>query len=344
MPVRLQNRCKWEDEVYCTNTRESGVIPAFFLSSEKDRVYGMLVNGTGIYVCCKILKYRYHVIIFYFSAKDTKGRWAGLGEPLPDNGWYGSLAALPALYYRPYVVLSCQPVTHDTRRLVLRPKRDTRLLVPPGRHVQFRRTILLEDVVGDDDNSMEIIRSYTPVPRQFAEIKEVPEDSSSDNNLYFLVKIYPSGALTPTLGRLQPGDTLDVSDPAGNFIPSSAILASGQVAHVTVYLLAAGTGITPMLSILPTIQRAVAAALAAGQLRRVVLLYFNRSEQDIICRSELEEYATQHAWLEVTHVLSEDPTWAGRQGRVRRELLAEHMAVEVGRADIGTGNRQYCGA
>ena len=53
MPVRLQNRCKWEDEVYCTNTRESGVIPAFFLSSEKDRVYGMLVNDTGIYVVVK---------------------------------------------------------------------------------------------------------------------------------------------------------------------------------------------------------------------------------------------------------------------------------------------------
>jgi ferredoxin-NADP reductase len=284
---------------------------------------------------------------FPFSAKETSGRWPGLGSPLADNGWYGSLAAVGSLstgdpYYRPYVVANISSVTPDTVRLVLRPKGGDNLLhllVPPGRHVQFRRTVRLEE--GEDsDNSMVLVRSYTPVPAQFMDVGNVDllDERSSKYNLCFLIKIYPTGALTPCLGHLQPGAVIDVSDPSGDFV-APHVIGDDQIGNVVIYLLAAGTGITPMLSILPTIQRDVDAVAVAGRRRVVVLLYFNRRERDIICRELLEQFAAEHSWLEVTHVLSEEPAWPGHQGRVRRELLHEFVETAVGnRPCLGIAN------
>jgi ferredoxin-NADP reductase len=85
---------------------------------------------------------------------------------------------------------------------------------------------------------MEISRSYTPV-RLFHTVEETPSLS-----LHFLIKVYPEGALTPQLGKLSPGDQVCVSDHTGSF--STDKLSSCQ----SIYLLAAGTGCTPIFSLL----------------------------------------------------------------------------------------------
>jgi cytochrome-b5 reductase len=157
--------------------------------------------------------------------------------------------------------------------------------------VQFRRTVPVQ-LDSESNSTIELVRSYTPVPSQFT--KDAVGEKSCGSELYFLIKIYPNGALTPILGRLQPGDTIDISDPAGNFVPSFVSLESDKISDAAIYLFAAGTGITPMLSILPLIQQSAGATQAAGKIRQVVLLYFNRKELDIISRSELERYATQY--------------------------------------------------
>jgi 3-ketosteroid 9alpha-monooxygenase subunit B len=71
--------------------------------------------------------------------------------------------------------------------------------------------------------------------------------------------------------HLRPGDELDVLPPAGTFSPASL---DGDL-----LLLAAGSGITPVISILKS-------ALTAGR-GRVVLIYANRDERSIIFSEQL---------------------------------------------------------
>ncbi len=229
---------------------------------------------------------------------------------------------------------SSTPVTHNAVCLVLRSSNknghQNYLRVRAGQHVQFRRTIQLKD--DGSESSFDLIRSYTPVPVQFTPPNgKEGQTTASDNDLYFLIKIYLNGALTPALGLLRAGDTIDISDPSGDFI-LSPVIGNDQNKGVVLYMLAAGTGITPMLSILPAIRQKIAAT--NGCPHRVVLLYFNRTQRDIIGRAELERFAAQNCWLEITHVLSEeeDESWVGPRGRVRKELLAEHIGSEVGDA------------
>jgi len=232
------------------------------------------------------------------------------------------------------MVASSTHATHDTVCLVLRPSnkngRHNYLRFRAGQHVQFRRTIQLKD--GGGESSFDLIRSYTPVPVQFTHPNgKEGQATASSSDLYFLIKIYLNGALTPALGLLRPGDTIDISDPSGDFI-LSPVIGNDLNKEVVLYMLAAGTGITPMLSILPVLRQKINAANRC--LHRVVLLYFNRTQRDIIGRGELERFAAQNCWLEITHVLSEeeDESWVGPRGRVRKELLAEHIGSEVGDA------------
>ncbi|MDN4172176.1 2Fe-2S iron-sulfur cluster-binding protein [Nocardioides sp. SOB77] len=105
------------------------------------------------------------------------------------------------------------------------------------------------------------------------------------------------------------GHELEVLPPAGTFVPRSL--------DVDLLLLAGGSGITPVMSILTT-------ALHAGT-GRATLVYANRDESSVIFRDELVTLAAAHPdrltvlhWLESVQGL---PTEAGL-----RSVLAAHAA------------------
>ena len=140
---------------------------------------------------------------------------------------------------------------------------------------------------------MEISRSYTPV-RLFQTVEDIP-------SLHFLIKVYPEGALTPQLGNLSPGDQVCVSDHTGSL--SMAKLPSCQ----NIYKLAAGIGCTPIFSLLHQLSQIKTEV-------RTKLLFFNKTQADIIWQKELADYQACHPWLSVIHVLSEEGEgWAGYQ-------------------------------
>lgn len=88
--------------------------------------------------------------------------------------------------------------------------------------------------------------------------------------------------------QLKRGDTLEVLPPAGVFTPRSL--------EDDFLLLAGGSGITPVFSILRS-------ALAAGQ-GRILLVYANRDERSVIFRQELSALAASHPHrLSVIHWL-----------------------------------------
>jgi cytochrome-b5 reductase len=59
----------------------------------------------------------------------------------------------------------------------------------------------------------------------------------------------------------------------------------------------------------------------------VSLLYGNRSEADILLRSELEEFQRRYPQnFEVKHVLSDpEDTWKGAKGFVSKDMLKSHF-------------------
>lgn len=88
--------------------------------------------------------------------------------------------------------------------------------------------------------------------------------------------------------RIKAGDRIEVMAPAGVFTP--------RTLEGDFLLLAGGSGITPVFSILRS-------ALARGQ-GRIVLLYANRDERSVIFRDELKALAAAHPTrLQVIHWL-----------------------------------------
>jgi 3-ketosteroid 9alpha-monooxygenase subunit B len=111
--------------------------------------------------------------------------------------------------------------------------------------------------------------------------------------------------------NVRPGSVLDLLPPAGTFVPQS--LAGDFL------LFAAGSGITPVISI-------VKSALAAGR-GRIVLIYANRDERSVIFGAELRRLAAtaQHRlvvvhWLDSLHGT---PTAAGLAALARPHASAE---------------------
>jgi ring-1,2-phenylacetyl-CoA epoxidase subunit PaaE len=119
---------------------------------------------------------------------------------------------------------------------------------------------------------------------------------------------------------VQPGDEAEVAPPAGSFTPD---LVAG--AHHA--LIAAGSGITPVLSI-------AASVLAAHPDTRVTLIYGNRRTDTVMFTEELADLKNAYGpRLHLMHVLSREPMAAeiatGRlDGPKLRALLGTLVDVE----------------
>ena len=112
--------------------------------------------------------------------------------------------------------------------------------------------------------------------------------------------------------HVRPGHRLRVLPPSGTFSPASL--------DADLLLLAAGSGITPVISI-------VRAALAQGT-GRVVLVYANRDEASVIFAAELAELAAAHpVRLQVVHWLESVRGLPGREEL--RDLAAPYLAWDA---------------
>jgi ring-1,2-phenylacetyl-CoA epoxidase subunit PaaE len=137
------------------------------------------------------------------------------------------------------------------------------------------------------------------------------------------VREVAGGAVSGWLIReLKPGDTLDVQAPSGSFTPD--LNDPGQ--HV---LIAAGSGITPMMSI-------AASVLAASDASTVTLLYGNRRSDTVMFADEVADLKDAYpARMSIIHVLSREAREVDLySGRLDRERLAELLPVTVDVASV----------
>lgn len=97
--------------------------------------------------------------------------------------------------------------------------------------------------------------------------------------LYFLIKEYNEGKLSHKLCSVNIGDKMNMSYPRGTF--NCNILKK----RVELILFAAGTGITPMTSL-------IAWTLNSTRLN-IKLIYFNKTENDILWRKQFDKLACE---------------------------------------------------
>ena len=224
-------------------------------------------------------------------AKLAPGRWKSLGRGLEDHLFHGPRHQLEPKY-QPWTLVRVEQVTHNTKLILLQPPPSLTQSTPAGHHVEVRAEV----------DEVPVMRSYTPVPP--LSVSPPPEEA---NWLRLMVKIYPMGELTPHLDTLHPGDELLVSEPRGSFQLSQLEERSGLL------MLAAGTGITPILSLFPRLK-------TANQQANLIL--FNRKERDIPWKEDIEKLT----FVRVEHVLSEQEEWTGMKGRISRDILASRIS------------------
>lgn len=141
--------------------------------------------------------------------------------------------------------------------------------LPVGKHLFLRAK----------DSNGYVMRAYTPVSSH----KEI-------GVIRLLIKVYfpnkdqPGGKMTTLLEQLKVGDPLEFKGPTGSFeYPGNgAVLSRGMKSTVRrFYMISGGSGITPCYQVLKSI------AEDSEDTTEAVLLFGNRYEGDILCKSEL---------------------------------------------------------
>jgi ring-1,2-phenylacetyl-CoA epoxidase subunit PaaE len=175
----------------------------------------------------------------------------------------------------------------------------------PGQHLTLRRT-------GGDQEER---RTYS--------LCSTPADLAERGALRIGVKRIPNGLFSGWLtGELQPGATIEVMTPAGRF---GTPVAPENDRHVC--CLAAGSGITPVLSIVTSILRTEPAS-------RVTLMYGNRTSNDVMFLEELADLKNSYpSRFTLLHVLSAEPQLSdlltGRIDEDKINVLLDGLCKDV---------------
>eukprot|EP00667_Euglena_gracilis_P012783 EG_transcript_13148 len=182
-------------------------------------------------------------------------------------------------------------LTADTVLLRLQAPTTGPLHVPVCGHVHIAAT---------DEDGRRTHRPYSPI-------------AVGEGWMEVLVKKYPGGVVSSYLHALDPGDVLQCRGP---FAPPF-VFSADQYRHIAI--LAAGTGITPFISLMN-------AALRQSPTCRVTLVACSRTEKDILLSQYLAQIMADHPKrFKVHHVISqpETPNELMARGRLdARHLLA----------------------
>jgi len=185
-----------------------------------------------------------------------------------------------------------EPQTHNTKTLRFQLPKERRFRAKPGQFLTFQWTI----------DGQRVLRSYT-----------ISSSPIHENYVEITPKRAENGCVSVFLNdRAKPGLRVEASGPYGRFFFDETL-------HKSVVLIAAGSGITPMISMVRYI----------GDLKLatpVTLLYCVRSAADIIFQNELERLTRSLLDFKYEVCLSQpDSTWKGRSGRLTEEFISQRV-------------------
>lgn len=189
--------------------------------------------------------------------------------------------------------LLCQHIydeTHDVKTFVFKTKTGALPNYISGQHLLFKLTIH-----GKQLNAIYTLSSSPTRPESIMITVKRVEGGKVSNFLHDNFNI---------------GDEIVAKAPIGNFNLET-------IAKDKVLLLSAGSGITPMLSMLRTM---------ADQLANKDIVFFHsaRSEKDLIAVDEIAALARQQSNCKVIYTLTQSatPQWQGYQGHLSSQMLS----------------------
>ncbi|KAI3323411.1 nitrate reductase [Xylariaceae sp. AK1471] len=183
--------------------------------------------------------------------------------------------------------------------------------LPVGQHLMMR----LRDPVTREA----ILRAYTPI-----------SSSNVRGKLDVLVKVYrdtpaqKGGRMTQALDSIPVGHFVDFKGPHGKFeyLGRGLCTVSGRARKVRRFVMVCGgSGITPIFAVL----RAVLADCEDPT--SCVVLNGNRTEEDILCKAELDAMlrGNEHR-CRMNYILSRPgPGWTGGRGRIDKDLVTREV-------------------
>lgn len=124
-------------------------------------------------------------------------------------------------------------------------------------------------------------------------------DNQDESTLSLLIKHYENGLLTSNLSSISINSFVDISNFAGSF-DNELLFKSNEIIFI-----AAGTGITPMINILYD-------ALKINQINKIILLFFNKTEKDILWKEIFEKFSKEnkkYGFKNFRLSISVDPPW-----------------------------------
>jgi ferredoxin-NADP reductase len=209
--------------------------------------------------------------------------------------------ATPAITERSHIpprrqaVLTLSRIQHqtdDSRTLRFTVPHEQRFSARPGQFLSF------EWIIGDK----RVFRSYSicSSPTQTGYIEITPKRVANGYVSVFLNE------------RAAPGLTVKAHGPYGQFY-------FDELKHRRIVLLAAGSGITPMMAMLRYIDDLCIPV-------DVTLVYCVRTRQDVIFKAELAELQARMKVLRYLLILSQpNEDWAGLKGHLSREILEREI-------------------
>lgn len=135
--------------------------------------------------------------------------------------------------------------------------------------------------------------------------------------------------MTLALDKLSIGSEAEFKGPLGKFeyFGRGRAIVGGKERQVrSFYLICGGSGITPIFQVLRAVME------DEGDTTSCVVLDANRSEEDILCRSELDSFAAQNTHkCKIIYALEKPPElWTGHVGFISNDMLKEYVVLGDG--------------
>jgi cytochrome-b5 reductase len=191
----------------------------------------------------------------------------------------------------PYKLVEIKQITHNTKQF--------RFSVPLGTNFNL--------IAGD------FIKVY-PNPADPLEYRTYTPTTTHETKDHFelIIKRYPDGQVSRFMHDRKVGDDVYISGPhiGGHFVEGMA---------TKVGMVAGGTGITPMISIIRTI-------LNQGIKAEISLVFSNKSVEDIILKDEFDSYEIKYPSFKRYYLIDQpQPGWTMGIGRINDEIMKERL-------------------
>ncbi|XP_074040095.1 cytochrome b5 reductase 4 isoform X3 [Leptinotarsa decemlineata] len=198
-------------------------------------------------------------------------------------------------------------VNHNIYLIKLNRTDGRKIVVPIGKHVRAFANI----------DGQEWSRSYTPVPSSL--FTNLSLNNYTSDTVCLMIKRYKNGNVSRFLTDREENDVVYLTGPLGDF--DLRTIEKKE----TFLLLAAGTGITPMFSLL--------VFLLERRIRKcqfVRLLFFNKTQQDIPFKDQLDNLQSTDSRFKIDYILSTpDKNWLGLQGHINKDMIENSILEHI---------------